>query len=125
MKLSQINSLADYLPFGIIAYGKLPLMLVRNCPIKSNVGCKNCTKSLYDRTERKFSVTCDGTTSEILNSDVLYLADRLDEIRDVDFITLKFHNENALQVNKIIKEYTVGGNPPEKFTRGLYYRGIK
>ena len=33
MKLSQINSLGDMLSYGIIGYGRLPLMLTRNCQI--------------------------------------------------------------------------------------------
>ena len=63
--------------------------------------------------------------SEILNSEILYMADRLDEIKGTDFIILKFYDETVGQINKIIDEYSHGGTPAGKFTRGLYYRGIK
>ncbi|HNX64342.1 MAG TPA: U32 family peptidase [Oscillospiraceae bacterium] len=125
MKLSQISELSGFLSFGIIAYGRLPLMLVRNCPIKSQIGCKDCKKSLFDRTGREFKLNCDKISSEILNSEILYMADRLDEIKGADFIILKFYDETYGQINKIIDEYSHGGAPAGKFTRGLYYRGIK
>ena len=43
--LEQINSI-DAKDKGIIAYGTLPLMLTRNCPIKNHIGCQNCTGRL-------------------------------------------------------------------------------
>lgn len=125
MKLSQIERLADYLPYGIIAYGKLPLMLTVNCPIKQAVGCGRCEKKLTDRTNREFDVICGGDAVEILNSDTLYMADRVNEIRGVSFITLKFYNETPEQVSQVIEAYKNQKKAPEnKFTRGLYYRGI-
>ena len=125
MKLSQIERLADYLPYGIIAYGKLPLMLTVNCPIKQAVGCGKCEKKLTDRTNREFDVICGGDAVEILNSDTLYMADRLHEINGVTFITLKFYNETPEQVSQVIEAYKNQKKAPEnKFTRGLYYRGI-
>ncbi|MCC8016281.1 MAG: hypothetical protein LIO43_02600 [Clostridiales bacterium] len=29
---------------GVIVYGRLPLMLARNCPVKNNIGCDKCRK---------------------------------------------------------------------------------
>ena len=40
-------------------------------------------------------------------------------------VLLKFYDETVGQINKIIDEYSHGGTPAGKFTRGLYYRGIK
>lgn len=126
LKLGQILHLGNYLPLGIIAYGNLPLMLTRNCAIKGVVGCKNCTKKLTDRTGRSFEVVCDGTSTEILNSDKLFLADRLSETDGISFITLKFYNESSEQVNDVIEQYQTGSKAtPRDFTRGLYYRGIQ
>ena len=42
---NQINSEDT----GIIAYGRLPLMLTRNCPVKNNIGCEKCRKTAFDR----------------------------------------------------------------------------
>lgn len=125
LKLSQISSMKMPVSCGIIAYGRLPLMLVRNCPIKSNIGCRNCTKTIYDRTGRQFRTDCDGISTEILNSDILYMADRLNEVWDVSFLQLKFYDETPEQINSVIEQYINGGNPSGNFTRGLYYRGIK
>ncbi len=126
MKTNQINSLGDVLPFGIIGYGKLPLMLTVNCPVKQAVGCKNCEKIITDRTGRSFNVECSKDSVEILNCDVLYMADRLNEIKGAKFVTLKFNDESSKEINEIIKCYENGSSAPMKnFTRGLYYRGIQ
>lgn len=125
LKLSQIENLSNFIPFGIIAYGRLPLMLTANCPIKQAVGCSKCTKYLTDRTGRRFPVKCGDDAIEILNCDTLYLADRLNGIKGVNFITLKFFDENSSQIIDIINQYKNGSKPFSKdITRGLYYRGI-
>ncbi|MBR5405704.1 MAG: U32 family peptidase, partial [Oscillospiraceae bacterium] len=35
-------------PAGVYAYGRLPLMLTRNCPVQAQVGCKACRHHLSD-----------------------------------------------------------------------------
>lgn len=125
LKLSQISRLEAVIGIGIIAFGKLPVMLTVNCPIKQAVGCGKCGKKLYDRTGRNFDVVCNSDAVEILNSEVLYLADKQEDIKNVDFIILRFTDETASDVSKIIECYQNGTNPPFKqITRGLYYRGI-
>lgn len=125
MKLNQINSLGDMLPYGIIGYGRLPLMLTRNCPIRQAVGgCKNCTGGLTDRTGRFFPVKCDGVSSEVLNSDVLVLSDRLNEV-NCNFVTLVFTDESPERVRQVCDCYENRRKlDAENITRGLYYRGI-
>ncbi len=122
--LDQIEKLSSQIPIGVIGYGRLALMLTVNCPIKQAVGCKSCTHKLTDRTGRSFPVICDENACEIFNSDVLFMADRLTEIKGASFITLKFTNESADEINKIIHAYKSGEKPSGEFTRGLYYRGI-
>ena len=56
MTTDLINKMGDFLPFGVIGYGKLPLMISPNCPIKASVGCESCTHVLIDRTGAEFSV---------------------------------------------------------------------
>ena len=124
MKLHQVNTLGDYLPYGIIAYGRLPLMLTRNCPVKQAAGgCKNCTGGLTDRTGRFFPVKCDGVSCEVLNSDILVMSDKLHEI-DTDFILLCFTDESAERAGEVISAYRNGVKLDGELTRGLYYRGI-
>jgi len=127
MKLSQLKKINSPVPAGIIAYGKLPLMLVRNCPINNESGCKNCKGFLIDRTGRKFPVKCfhtqksakyPGEYSEIFNSDTLFLNDK--EISGFDFVVIMLGDEDTENI-KAISEFSA---VPVSPTKGLYYRGI-
>lgn len=124
MKLSYINSMNKSLPTGIIAYGYLPAMLTRNCPIKNEISCKKCKGIITDRKGCDNKVICHNDFVEILNSQCLYLADRKDEIKNVSFITLYFTDESAKDISAIMKEYKFTPKKHENITRGLYYRGI-
>ena len=110
---------------GIIAYGKIPLMLTRNCPVKNSIGCAQCQKngSLTDRKGYKFDVICSNyPCAEILNPVPVYMLDRLNEIK-TDFIHLYFTTEAVGEVEQIIELYKSWTKPPFKYTRGLYQRG--
>lgn len=123
--LTKLTAIKSPVPCGILAYGYLPLMLTRNCPVKNEIGCAACGRksSLTDRMGMKFPVRCTPQASEILNSKPLYLADRLGEISEFDFITLYFTIENASDAARIIEEYTHGAKRSD-ITRGLYYRNL-
>jgi putative protease len=129
LKASQIARLKKPMPVGVFAYGRLPLMLTVNCPVSQSVGCKNCTHHITDRTGRDFPVKCSKREGyvEILNSEVLYMADKLGDLRSADILMLDFTDETPAQVRHIIEEYENGGlnGRPDKITRGLYYRGVQ
>lgn len=121
----QINSLKKPLPIGFLAYGFLPLMITRRCPIRDGKPCGTtcCGKSVTDRTGRKMRVICSENTAEILNSDALDLGDRLDAFQNADFAVLKFTAEK--KIGPILSAYAEGrrtGSVP--VTRGLYFRGL-
>ncbi len=125
LMLSQIASLSAEIPLGIFAYGRLPLMLTRNCPLKSEIGCDKCKKSseLYDRKKISFPVACRGGYTEVLNSAPIYMADRQREVTGCEYLLLYFTNEQ--EADKIIRAYLSGEAPRSgKYTRGLYYRGV-
>ena len=126
MLLSDISRLLSPVPIGIAAYGKLPLMLYRCCPVRNGKDCSECggKSTITDRKGTVFPVQCRKNHSELLNSVPVWLADRLSELKALDFLTLYFTDETAAQAEKIINAYTCGGNAPEKYTRGLYYRGV-
>ncbi len=112
---------------GVIAYGCLPLMLTRNCPVKNQKSCRECGKRsfLTDRKGERFPVRCSEGYTELFNSAVLYLADRLEEWEWCDFLTLYFTSETKEQCAKIIHSYAgKKQHKPAKLTRGLYYRGV-
>ncbi len=120
MTVTQLNALSTDMPVGAVIYGWLPLMLTRNCPIKNEVGCRNCTGCLTDRTTRSFPVACFKDYVETLNSDILYMGDRLSEIKNISFGAVLLNEENAAETKSAVS----CKKPDSAITRGLYYRGV-
>ena len=113
------------LPLGIIAYGKVPLMTFKNCPLKNGKTCNECDKRgvLTDRMGIEFPVRCRMGYSEMLNSVPIWLADRKNELNHLDFLTLYFTDESRERVTEVINAYKKGLSTNIKYTRGLYYKG--
>lgn len=118
--LQQIARVNTSLPIGAAVYGRLPLMLTRNCPIKNEVGCRKCTKKLIDRTGRELPVACSKDYVEILNADRLSMLDRTDELSNISFGVAYLSDETADEIRSVLS----GRKPQGNITRGLYYRGI-
>lgn len=127
LTLSQAQSIGCEVKRGVFAYGRLPLMLCRNCPQKNGKTCAECkrTGKLIDRRGIEFPIDCHSGASEILNSVSVFMADRLSEIRNMDFMLLYFTDESAEKVSEIVQAYTKSGKPHGEFTRGLLYRGVE
>ena len=122
------RALQSPIPFGILAYGHLPLMLLRNCPGKTAAGCGNCQgfNHITDRRGEDFPLQCQNRQyTHLLNPRPLYLSDRLPEWDFCDFLTLRFTVETAEECDTILKMYQNGAAPVGAFTRGLYYRTLK
>lgn len=122
---SQINGI-NAKGKGFIAYGNIPLMLTRNCPVKNSIGCEKCRKNggLTDRKGVTFPVVCSPYPCvEVLNSVPIYLAERMNGF-SADFAHFYFTKESAEQVKEIILLYENGAKAPFDYTRGLYYRGV-
>lgn len=126
LELSSIKRLGTDVKKGIFAYGRMPLMVFKNCPLKNGRSCAECDKKgvITDRLGISFPIRCRGDHSELLNSAYTYLADNIDELRGLDFILLSFTDEKSDRVRKIIDSYISGGKTPENSTRGLYKRGV-
>ncbi|NLT10214.1 MAG: U32 family peptidase, partial [Ruminococcus sp.] len=120
LTLPHLNALRSPVPMGAVIYGRLPLMLTRNCPIKNETGCGKCRKQLTDRTGRVLPVQCSKEYVEILNPDVLFMQDRLSEMTSPDFLLYILTDEDEQQTKAALS----GRKTSEKITRGLYYRGI-
>lgn len=118
--LAQIAEVHTSLPIGAVIYGRLPLMLTRNCPIKNEVGCGKCTKKLTDRTGRELPVSCSGDHAEILNPDIIYMLDKTGELRNTAFGAVYLSDESSDDVRSVLS----GRKPTGSITHGLYYRGI-
>ncbi len=127
LTVSQIGALGGELPRGVCVYGRTPLMLTRNCPVKNGKSCRECGRksSLTDRKGISFPVLCENGFSEIFNSRPTYMADRLAEIRNVDFHLLDFTTESKAECARVLTAYSAGASPAGEYTRGLFYRGVE
>ena len=127
LSIRQISALKGKIKRGVVAYGHQPLMLVRSCPIRNGKTCSECKKQgfLTDRKGMRFPVRCQNGCSSVFNSVALYTADRLDDIKNVDFILLYFTVEDKSETQKIIDDYKNKRNPSGEFTRGLLYKGVE
>lgn len=121
------NRLSAPIPKGIAVYGRIPLMLTRNCPVKNGKGCNECKRNseITDRMGIKFPVKCTMGFSEILNSRPIYMGDRLHEIRECDILFFNFTTETRSEAQRILNAYTKKEKPQGDFTRGLLYRGVE
>lgn len=123
-------------PVGIVAYGRLPLMLTRRCPIANGKPCgrknalcreegreQGCGEFIKDRHGNDIPVLCGGNYVELLNPDTLVLSDKPDILKKFDFAVLKFTTET--NVGNVMRMYKSGTKPEGKFTRGLYFKGAE
>ncbi|MEM1485075.1 U32 family peptidase [Oscillospiraceae bacterium PP1C4] len=127
LNLDAVRRLNSPIPYGVTAYGYLPLMTVRNCPVQVSAGCEACKKGknfITDRKGNQLHTTCAYGCSEILNPVPLYMADRLNELHHLDFIVLSFTTESARECEEIFRAYLNGEEFHGKFTRGLLYKTI-
>lgn len=127
--LSEINSPR---PVGIVAYGRLPLMLTRRCPVMDGKPCgrktpfgegDGCGRCIKDRQGNDLPVLCGGNCVELLNPDTLILSDKQSVLKQFDFAVLKFTVED--DIGSIYNMYKNNRKPEGKLTRGLYFRGAE
>ncbi len=121
LRMTRIAALGRVLPVGAVAYGRLPMMLFRVCPIRSQEGCRKRGCYLTDRTGRQFPLLCSKGYQELVNADILWLAGR--EL-PLDWVDLYFTDESPGMVSAVIRAYQTGaGNAPDARTSGLYFKG--
>lgn len=130
---SQLAEILSPIPRGIVAYGRLPLMIMRRCPVSGgkpcgrvhlfNDGGKPCGECIADRRGNKMPVLCGGNSVEILNPDMLIMSDRRSALEPFDFAVLKFTDER--EVKPVLDMYLSNGKPSGALTRGLYFRGAE
>ena len=128
LKASEIAALGAELSFGILGYGRLPMMLTVNCPIRAQVGCAGCVSAVSDRTKRRLPVKCSREQGyvEILNSDILCIPDKLSDFPTADYVKLDLFDETPQQAAGIVSAFSRGeALPGTGLTKGLYYRGVK
>lgn len=124
------------MPSEVIAYGRLPLMLMKNCPVKAAGFCAGGKSNyvLHDRKNEDFPIICTkDCRAVLLNSKPIYTADKLDDLikTGINSLRLAFTVEKGKLCAEIINEYkaAIAGKSVKKplenqFTRGHFYRGV-
>ena len=135
LNLKELKQIQTDVPTELIVYGRLPVMLIENCIIKSHYQCVNGRKTveLSDRKGEKFPILCENCRNVVLNSVPLYMADKMEDILSVhpDAVRLMFTTESGTETESIIRAYrdALAGNVPHtplaRITRGHYYRGVE
>lgn len=131
LNIAQIRDMSKSIDTELIAYGRLPLMVTENCIVKNTKGRCSCDRpmSLSDRKGASFPVIKEfGCRNVILNSQKLFLADRIQGFQSLGLwaLRLMFTTENARECYDVTRRYMNEGNyEPGGFTRGLYFRGVK
>ena len=133
MTMPQIRDLSKAVDAEIIAYGRLPLMVVEHCLIRNRTGECTChigSTKLVDKTGAEFPVIKDGDNcrSVLLNGKKLSWLDRQDDLAKLGVwaVRLYFTTEKGREVNRVLADY-LDPQPmdPGACTRGLYLRGVE
>ncbi len=128
LTFNRINRLGGNIKRGIITYGHLPLMLCRSCPAKGDgISCKSCKNQskMTDRKGKSFYLKCDGNCTEVLNCVPLYIAPQEFRTLSTNFNILRFTVENYVENVERIPDFNRISMLNDKFTRGLYKRGVE
>ena len=133
LTLPQAARIGTALPRGLVVYGRLPLMLTRNCPAANHPdGCRGCEHrggnrpaAITDRKGVTFPIRCDGGCTTVYNSVPLVWSDKLRSMKNLDFAVLQFTVENPVETDEILQAYQTGLPFNIPFTRGLYRRGVE
>jgi len=125
LSMAAIKSLGGTIPRGIVSYGSLPLMQLRNCPIKASIGCAACGQEgdLTDRMNVRFPVECDHyRTVALSNSVPLDIAER--NMLGLDHQILYFTRETPSEIAAVTARFVAGEKTEDAHTSGLYYRTL-
>lgn len=126
LPMKAVEQLRGTMPRGLLAYGRLPLMRMRNCPARGGKGCDGCDghNVMTDRTGRTFPLLCrEKRYTALLNDVPLYTADKFRAA--VDFEVLYFTTEPRDEVRHVIDAHLACAPAPMPRTGGLYYRALK
>lgn len=143
LRWQQLRDLRKVLPCEAVVYGRLPLMIMENCVIRNELGCRDAGRDytdrspacrcgqenvLVDRTGAQFPLVGQwGHRCEIENSKVLFLADK-PEWRQLGLTRarLRFTTESPEECVRVLQAYQGRSDyRPDQLTRGLFYRGVE
>jgi len=111
LSLKSIDKIERNISVGIMAYGHMPLMLLRRCTVRDDKPCgKSSCNALTDRLGNKFQTYCRQGEIEVLNPVPLVVSEFT-----ADFAVFRFSPGEKVRENPDCKN----------FTRGLYNRRVK
>ena len=126
LTLEDMARISAPVPVLALAYGHMPLMLTRACPLQNVRDCGGCDRKgeLLDRKGMRFPVRCSGPAGArtVYNPIPIYMGDRLKEL-PVELPLLYFTIETAARVREVLALVREGLPFDGPFTRGLYYKG--
>ena len=135
LNINEISKIRGSIIKEIVGYGKIPLMIMKNCPVKAVTGKCGRDKgyTLKDRKNEEFKFVCDDAChSIILNSKNIYMADKISDIKrtGINRIKLNFYDETNEETTDVINEYKraligqeIKKRQENSFTRAHFYRG--
>ena len=121
LSFSGMKAIRSAGKIGFIAYGHMPLMHFRCCPMQGEKGCGRCPgeRTLADRRGETFPVLCEERRFSVLYNPVpLYVGDK--PLPSVDFVTLYFTTETREECARIIRLFHEKKPLPGRRTAGLY-----
>ena len=126
LSVTEIGQIAPQCPTWVLAYGHMPLMMTRACPLKNIRDCDRCDRSglLTDRKNKQFPVRCAAGVRQVYNPVPLYRGDRMGEI-PADAGLLYFSIEEPEEIRQVLERFAKKASWPGEFTRGLYYKGVQ
>ena len=132
LMLPQVRDMSKAVDSELLVYGRLPLMLMENCLLKSRTGTCSCDSptKLIDRMGEEFPLLKDpGTCRNVMyNGKRLYLLDKRKSLQNLGLWALRmsFTTENPAEVDGALSQYFGAGDfDPGTCTRGLYARGVE
>ena len=126
LAMPKAKAMGCAIPRGIFAYGYLPLMRWRACPLRAHLGCGKCEGrgSITDRLGVRFPVECtEKHYSTLLNNLPLHIAER--DLRSFDYLLFYFTRESRDEIETVLEDYDSHRRSADKRTGGLYFRELQ
>lgn len=118
--IGALSDICSRVPAGYTVYGRLPLMILQSCIIRTAVGCAKCTEArangngffyLRDRTGTDFPVRGSGHRSVLYNSVPIYMGDRTGVLPECAFRAWRFVCESGNGCDRVISMFKNGQAP--------------
>ncbi len=131
LNIVSVKKLAKFLPIEVVSYGRIPLMTMQNCVVKSSFdkcGCGDDYYLLKDRKGAFFPLVAEKgpCINTVYNSLPIYMSDRMDELIGcgIEAHRFNFTVETGEEADRIFAKFKNGEKADFDFTRGHYYRGV-